>query len=106
MKNLNIWGIAFCIYPFIILILLSLIEKTGGFDMAWNKIDHEYNKMANGTSPIKHCCVCHEEMYYGEEAYKTEDNLYYCEDCFNDMMQDYKITLSERDIDYPDPQDI
>lgn len=71
------------------------------------RIDCAYMLQLNGEIPITSCCTCHESLYAGDEAYLTEDNFYYCPDCFKDMMDaEYKRVLDDKDIEYPGSEDL
>lgn len=43
------------------------------------------NRMVMGDieeqEPVCECCVCGEELYAGDEAFRIESDVY-CEDCF------------------------
>jgi len=59
------------------------------------------NLMTDGQEPITHCCECGLELYYGDEIGEF-DNEIYCEDCFNDFVNQFKRKLEDKDIPEPD----
>lgn len=55
----------------------------------------------NCEKPLKECCDCGAELFYGDDCFNFDGDTF-CEECFDDMMKSFKHTLSDEDIPEPD----
>lgn len=79
--------------------------KRGFRSMASCDAFNEYVRLAReGEKPICNCSICGEEFFFGDECYKYEDQMY-CEDCFSNITEDMKYTVTDDDIEEPSWED-
>lgn len=60
-------------------------------------------RLTEQEEPICQCSGCREAMYYGETAFKTDDDEIMCNICFDDWVRGtYGIVLDDAYIPEPD----